>query len=170
MHLRRSLALLTGTLVLTAPLAACGFDPATNRVNNIVPGTNDRDSSVDVLGAVIVSAEEGSGTFVASFANNDLDEEATVSGLTAQEGEDAQVADFTPIELAPNELVNLAQDDQGVEVQGDFGPGDRVRLAVELGGGEVIDIDVPVMPNCDEFEGIDGAGGDCEVAEPEGSH
>jgi hypothetical protein len=170
MHLRRSLALLTGALLLTAPLGACGFDPATNRVYTPAAGVNHRDTTVDVLGAVIVSAEEGSGTFVASFVNNSLEEAATVQTIAAQADTGAQVPDFQPIEVPPNTLVNLAEDDQGVAVEGEFAAGDVLPMVVELSGGELIEIDVPVVPNCGAYEGIDGTGGDCEVAEPVGEH
>lgn len=170
MHLRRSLALLSGALLLAAPLSSCGFDPATNRINAITPGATDRDESVDVLNAVVVSAEEGSGTFIASFVNNDTAESATVAGLAPQDPEAARVAEFSPIEIDANALVNLADDDQGVTVEGDFAAGDVVPMVVELSGGERVELDVPVVSNCDEFEGLDGVGGDCEAAEPEGSH
>lgn len=170
MHLRRSLALLSGALLLTAPLTACGFDSATNRVNTIAPGITDRDASVDVLGAVIVSAEEGSGTFVASFVNNSLEDAATIDALTSQDPEAAEVVDFSAIEVDPNALVNLSEDDQGVQVEGDFGPGGHVAMVLEIAGGELVEINVPVVSNCGSYEGIDGVGGECEVAEPEGEH
>ena len=170
MHLRRSLALLTGALLLAAPLSSCGFDPATNQVNSNTPGTTHRETSVDVLNAVVVSADEGSGTFIASFVNNSTTESASVEGLSPQGETSAQAVDFSPIEVPANALVNLAEDDQGVTVEGDFAAGDVVPLVVELAGGELVELDVPVVSNCDEFEGLDGVGGDCEVAEPEGEH
>ena len=170
MHLRRSLALLSGAILLAAPLASCGFDPATNRINNIAPGTTNRDESVDVLNAVVVSGEEGSGTFIASFVNNDLDESATIEELAAQDQEAASVTDYSPIEIEPNALVNLADDDQGVAVEGDFAAGDVLPMVVELAGGDLVELEVPVVANCREFEGLDGTGGECEVAEPEGEH
>ena len=170
MHMRRSLALLTGALLMTAPLTACGFDKATDRVNTIVVGTSDRDTSVDVLNAVVVSAEEGSGTFIASFVNNDLEEPATVSAITPQDPEAVQVPDFSPIEIEPNGIVNLAEDDQGVAVEGEIEAGGLVTMTVELESGDLIELDVPVVPNCDEYEGLDGVGGECEVAEPVGDH
>lgn len=170
MHRRRSLALLSGALLLAAPLSSCGFDLATDRVNQIAAGTNNRDASVDVLGAVLVSAEEGSGTFIASFVNNSLDETATVEALEPQDAGAAQV-EFEPIEIEPNSIVNLAQDDQGVPVEGDFGPGGTVPMNVTLSDGNTLEIDVPVVPNCREWEGLDGpSGADCEVAEPVGEH
>ena len=56
-------------------------------------------------------------------------------------------------------------------VEGDFGAGDVVPLTVQVAGGEPIEMDVPVVPNCREWEGLDGpASTDCEVAEPVGEH
>jgi hypothetical protein len=170
MHLRRSLALLGGALLLAAPLTSCGFDLATNQVNTIAAGTNNRDTSVDVLGAAVVSGEEGSGTFVATFVNNDVEEPATVESLEPQDAGAAQVVDFTPIEIAPNGLVNLAEEDQRVVVEGDLAAGDNLPMVVQLGSGDTVELDVPVVPNCNEWEGIDANPGDCEVAEPEGEH
>lgn len=170
MHLRRSLALLSGALLLAAPLSSCGFDPATNRINTVAAGTSDRDQSVDVLGAVVVSAEEGSGTFIATFVNNSTTDSASVDGLGPQGETQAQAVDFSPIDLEPGSLVNLAEDDQGVTVEGDFAAGDVLPLVVQLSGGETVELGVPVVPNCREWEGLDGTGGDCEVAEPVGEH
>ena len=82
MPLRRTLALATCVLAVCAPvLTSCGFDYATDRIYTPATGVNNREASVDVLGAVIVSAEEGSGIFVASFANNSTEEPATVEAL-----------------------------------------------------------------------------------------
>ena len=170
MHLRRSLALLSGALLLAAPVSSCGFDQATNRVNTIAAGANDRDESVDVLGAVVVSGEEGSGTFIASFVNNSTTEPAAVEGLEAQDPESAQVVDFSPVELDPSSLVNLAQDDQGFSVEGDFGAGDVLPMVVQLSSGGSVELEVPVVPNCREWEGLDGTISECEVAEPVGEH
>jgi hypothetical protein len=170
MHMRRTLTLAIGALLLAAPLSSCGFDLATDRIYTPAAGTNNRDASVDVLGAAIVSAESGSGTFIATFVNNDLEEEATVDGLTPAADADATVGDFAPITVPPNGLVNLAADDQGgVPVTGDgVNAGGVLSMTVQLSGGQVVELDVPVVTNCGEFEGIDGTGGDCEIAEPEG--
>jgi hypothetical protein len=170
MHLRRSLALLSGAIMLAAPLSSCGFDPATNQVNTIAAGANDRDSSVDVLGAVVVSSEPGSGTFIASFVNNSETEPASVDGMDSEGEATVETVDF-PVEIEPGSIVNLALDDQGVAVEGEFEAGDVVPLTVQLGSGDTIELDVPVVPNCREWEGLDGpVGTDCEVAEPVGDH
>lgn len=169
MLLRRSLALVSGALLLTAPLASCGFDPATDRVNTHTPGTSDRDGTVDVLNAVIVSADEGSGVLITTLVNNDNDNEASLDSVTADDGEAVQVGQFSPISVDPNGMVNLAaEDQQGIPVQGELAAGDVVPLTLQLSGGQVVQLDVPVVWNCEEFAGIDGEGGDCEVAESEG--
>ena len=71
MQVRRSTAMLAGMLLLAVPVtASCGMsglDAATNRDYTPAAGANDRDASVDVLGAVVVSAQKGSGTFLATF-------------------------------------------------------------------------------------------------------
>ena len=171
MHPRRSLALLSGAILLAAPLSSCGFDPATNRINTIAAGTNNRDASVDVLGAVVVSSEEGSGTFIASFVNNSTTEPASVDAMDSPGGEVTVQAESFPVEIEAGSLVNLALDDQGVPLEGDFGAGDVIPLSLQLSGGDTLDIDVPVVPNCREWEGLDGpVGADCEVAEPVGEH
>lgn len=169
MHMRRSLALVTGALLLTAPLSSCGFDLATNRVYTPAAGVNDRDTTVDVLNAVIVSAEEGSGTFVATFVNNDTSEPASVEAMQASGERQVTVEQFAPIEIDPVGMVNLAAEDQeGIAVEGDLAAGQMVPLTIQLSGGQLVDLHVPVVPNCGEFEGLDGVGGECEVAEPEG--
>ena len=168
MQLRRSLALVSGALLLTAPLTSCGFDPATDRVNTITPGTSDRDGTVDVLNAVIVSAEEGSGVLVTTLVNNDNEEGASLDGVTADDPEAVQVGEFSAISIDPNGMVNLAAEDQeGIPVEGELAAGDVVPLTLQLSDGQVVQLDVPVVWNCEEFAGIDGEGGDCEVAEAE---
>src|SRR3954454_22386096 len=103
MQLRRSARLLTaaGVLLLAAPvLTSCGFDYATDRPYTPGAGTNHQDSEVDILGAVVVSAEDGSGTLITSFSNNTQDEEASVTGIAgAGDTADLTVGDFDPIEV-----------------------------------------------------------------------
>src|SRR6476660_93360 len=68
--LGRSLALAGAVLALALPLSSCGFNYATDRIYTPANGANQRDASVDVLGAVIVAAEHNSGTFIATFTND----------------------------------------------------------------------------------------------------
>lgn len=172
MHLRPPARLLAagGALALATVLSSCGFDYATDRPYTPAAGGNDQTLEMDVLGAVVVSGQDGSGTFVASFSNNYQDETASVVSLS---GEGLEFEDFGPIEIEAGELVNI--EDEGVVVTGDLGPGDVVTLQIGFGDGTNTELEVPVVPPCDEFEGLDvsseGSGEtfDCEVAPPVGT-
>ena len=163
MHLRRTIALGTGAIALFA-LTSCGFNYATDRPYTPANGVNNRDASVDILNAVVVSAEEGSGTFVASFSNNDEDNAATFDGLEPVEEGAFTTDDFEPVEIPAGGLVNLANDG-GVGVTGDFAAGDFVEMLVVV-NGERVEMDVHVITNCGDFEGLDGPS-DPEQCEPE---
>ena len=152
----RKLALALGSLVLAAPvLTSCGFNYATDRIYTPAEGVNNRDASVDVLGAVVVSAQPGSGTFIASFANNDQDDPATVESLRgAGDDADLQVDEFDPIEIPAGGLVNLATEG-GIPVHDDFEAGDFLTLVVTFGDGESVEMDVPTVTDCEDYEGLD---------------
>jgi len=152
MQLRPSSRLLaaTGALLLAASLSSCGFGYATDRVYTPANGANERDAGVDVLNAVIVSGQEGSGTFIASFANNSQSEEASVDEF-AGAGDDASLH-------APGQLVNLA-DDGGIAVTGDLAAGDFVTVTMTFGDGQSVEMDVPTVTACGVYEGMDASGG-----------
>jgi hypothetical protein len=164
MQLRRSARLLTaaGALLLAAPvLASCGFNYATDRPYTPGAGTNDQDSRVDVLSAVVVSAEDGSGTLITTFSNNVDDESATVSTI-AGAGDDTalKIGDFDPIELAPGAYVNLASDDSPtadapITVEGEFTTGQFLTLEFTFGDGTSATLDVPTVADCYEYAGLD---------------
>jgi hypothetical protein len=169
MHLRRTLALATGAIALTA-LTSCGFNYATDRPYTPANGVNHQGGSVDVLNAVIVSAEEGSGVFVATLSNNDTEEESSFEGLEAAGESDVTAEEFEAVEIAPGGMVNLAEDG-GIPVTGDFAAGDFVEVSMTI-GSEVIDMDVHVVTNCGDFGGLDGPEDpeQCEAPEPAVEH
>ena len=163
---RCTLALATCVLAVCAPaLTSCGFDYATDRVYTPATGVNNREASVDVLGAVIVSAEEGSGVFIASFANNSTEESATVEALEGVDQSQLTADDFSPVEVPAGGLVNLADED-GIEVSGEVATGGFVPVALQFGNGERVQLDVPVVTNCGYYEGLDGPAS-AEQCEPE---
>ena len=82
---RRRLAVVAAVLLVPS-LGACQYQ--TDKVYQPGVGVNNRDGTVDVLGAVVVSSTEGKGTFVASLANQDLEQTETLTGIT---GEDVEV-------------------------------------------------------------------------------
>jgi hypothetical protein len=168
MQLRTSARLLAsaGALLLAATLSSCGFDYATDRVYTPAAGVNNRDADVDVLGAVVVAAQDDSGTFIASFANNLQDEAATVDSMTSFAGTDADAASsaplkvkaFDPIQIPPGGLVNLASVG-GIPVSGTFTVGQFVTVNITFGDGESVEVQVPTVTNCGEFAGLDTSKG-----------
>ena len=158
-HVRRNLALTIAALLFAVPsLASCGFNYATDREYTPANGANDQHGVVDVLNAVIVSQDEGSGTFLATLANGD--ETTTIYMTSVDFGSNAtiEVADFDPVEIKPRQAVNLA-DGQGIKVEGDFTKGDFVALTVVFDNGESASMKVPVVDATDEWEGMDNATG-----------
>jgi copper(I)-binding protein len=154
----RPLATAAALLALAVPLSSCGFDYATDRDYTPAGGANNREGGVDVLSAVVVSASEGSGTFVASLSNNDPDAEQTFTGVSGDEGASIEAAEFDPITIPAGGLVNLADPAAEVVVTGDFTAGDFVPLALDFGNGERVTMEVPVV--ADDFgywEGMDAS-------------
>lgn len=147
-------------MVLLVPtLGACGsFSYQTDQVYQPGVGVNNREGSIDVLGAVVVSSTDGEGTFVASLVNQG--EEA--DSLESLSGEDIQAQVSSPVEVKADTLVNLA-DTGAVSVTGeDVSPGAFVRLTLQFEGGQSTELNVPVVPDEDEFS-------DVEPASPGGS-
>jgi hypothetical protein len=157
MQLRRSFALTAAALALTAPaLTSCGFDAGTQRVYTPANGVNNREGEVDVLGAVVVSTQEGSGTFIASLSNNSTTEPASLTEIAPAAGGDVTAADFQPVEVKADSLVNLAEPPADIKLTGDFKSGDFVELALGFDNGERTVVEVPVVDNSGYFEGLDG--------------
>ena len=156
--LRRSVALSLGGLVLAAPLlTACGFNYATDRVYTPASGVNNRDADVDVLGAVIVSGQDDSGTFIATFANNNTENKATVESLAGAGGNTIQADSFSPIKIDEGGLVNLATDG-GIPVTGTFTAGNFIPVTLTFGDGERVEMKVPVVPDdSGDYAGLDSS-------------
>jgi hypothetical protein len=160
MQPRRSLRLLVGALVLAAPLlSSCGFDKATDQVYTPAAGTNNRDGQVDVLSAVIVSAQSGSGTFLASLSNNSTTEDATLASVAAagaSAGLTVSPTDLS-IDVPARGFVNLV-DEAPIIVSGDFVPGQVENLTLTFDSGDTVTMDVPVVYACNYYEGLDRSG------------
>ena len=154
----RPLATAAAVLALAVPLSSCGFDYATDRDYTPAGGANNREGDVDILSAVVVSAAEGSGTFVASLSNNDTDTEQSFTGVSGDEGASIEAADFDPITIKPGGLVNLADPPADVVLTGDFAAGDFVDLALDFGNGERVTMNVPVVADDTGYwEGMDAS-------------
>lgn len=154
----RPLATAAAVLALAVPLSSCGFDYATDRVNRVSGGATNREGDVDVLSAVVVSAAEGSGTFVASLSNNDPDHEQTLTAIAGDEGTAITASDFDPVTISAGGLVNLADPAADIVLTGDFEAGDVLPLTVDFGNGERVSLNVPVVADDTGYwEGMDAS-------------
>jgi hypothetical protein len=154
-NLRRTLALGTAGLAATLTLTACGFNYPTDRINNLTAGVNDRNGTVEVLNAAVVSKKDGSGTFVAGFANNDQTQTVRVTGMSSSSSNVTSV-DARKFAIPPNGFVNLA-DSGGVLVTGTFVRGDFINMQISYDNGETTSIGVPVVDDSGQWAGLDTA-------------
>ena len=169
MHLRRTTALTAASLLLAVPmLSSCGFNYATDRPYTPAAGTNNRDGSVDVLGAVIVSAQDDSGTFIASLSNNDQQKSVDFESISGAGDSSLKFQDFPPRTIDPGAALNLSQDG-GVPVTGTFTAGDVVAVSISLSNGERVNMDVPVVADDGYFADFDTSGSSSSSAQPSGS-
>ncbi|CAN5644076.1 hypothetical protein BH11ACT8_BH11ACT8_23960 [soil metagenome] len=147
---RRSAAVAAGVLLLAAPvLSSCGFDAATNRVNTISTGVNDRDGEVDVLGAAIIAGADNVGLLVGSLANNSLD---TADTLTTVGGSVATVDPaFAGLDVPAANAVSLF-DQGGIAVDGAFVAGDFVSVTLGFSSGQSTTIKVNVVKPCYQYD------------------
>lgn len=149
-NVRRRLA--AASLVLLLPgLGACGFGAQTNQVYQPAVGANERGESVDVLGAVVVSEEEGSGTFVASLVNTSLDQDDQLTGIT---GEDVEVELREPVDLQADDIVNLADAGAALVTGERIAAGLYTRLTLEFASGQSTEINLPVVAPEEEFSDV----------------
>ena len=167
---RRSTAIVAGALLLSGGLSSCGFDYATNRVNTISSGVNDRDGEVDVLAAAIISAAPDSGVFVATFANANQQVPIALTGLG---GEATPIEALDPLVVAPQGAQSLYQLG-GIPISGDVGLGDFVSVELTFDSGQTTTIEVAVMRPCYEYDPAKFPGmvlpGAEDAAESEESH
>ncbi len=151
-------ALVATLLALVTAVSACGFNYATDEIYNASAGVNYRASTVDVLGAVIVSAQDGSGTFIATFSNGTVDSTETVKDITAGAADQTTtVTGFEPLTLKPSAFVNLA-DDPSVVVTGDFAAGGYVTLKIDFETAADVELSVPVVAASYQYAGLDVSG------------
>ena len=163
----RRLAPVTVLLALGSPaLASCGFDYQTNQVNTITHSATQRTDTVAVLGSVLVSAQPGSGTLVATFVNSDREESAGVEAVAGTGEPVVDAPEFEPVEIPPQERAVLAETG-GIAVEGDFVPGDFAPIEFTFADGSSIELDVPVVPPCRQWEGLDDSADDADSLQPE---
>jgi hypothetical protein len=154
--IRRSVA--AAAVALTVPLlSSCGanFNAPTDQVYTPGVGTNDRSGNVDVLNAMIVSGEDGSGTVIAGLVNNVSDTPDELTGV-AGAGDDAPIGvdSGDQIEIPADGFVQLADTGSisatGTQIQ----PGHFIELTFSFEHAESVNIEVPVVANTEEFSDV----------------
>lgn len=154
---RRATALASLALVLAPVLSSCGFDYATNRDYNVGVGTDNKEGDVNVLAAVIVSAEDGEGVFVAGLASELTDDSVTLEDITGTGTEDSATFEVPEgIEVEPGGFLNLNNSEEPIRVTGDFAPGQFVPAVLSFSNGERVEMDVFVVSNCDDYANVTG--------------
>ncbi|MGL5810371.1 MAG: hypothetical protein ACRCYQ_10545 [Nocardioides sp.] len=157
---RRRTAAGAGTLaagLLLGSLAGCGFTNATERDYTPANGANANDvgTGMAVLGAVIVSSEPGSGTFIASFANKTADRSIRLESLAGGDSaEQVTAAKLKQIKLPPGGYLDLS-DSGGIKVTGEFEAGQVASVTLGFSSGESIEQNVPVVEETGQWEGLD---------------
>jgi hypothetical protein len=140
----------TAIVLLVPVLAACGFNAQTDQVYQAATGVNDRSGTINVLNALIVSGEDGSGTFAGSLVNLSQKDDDTLVSITG----DGITATGTPVTVPADQLVNLATKGQ-VTMTGDgVVPGKWVRLELKFQSGQTTDVNVPVVTHMDEYSQV----------------
>jgi hypothetical protein len=134
----------TVAVVLLVPLlGACGFGAQTDQVYQPAVGVNDHKGQVDVLGAVVASASEGLGTFVASLDNKNPRKAITLVDVKGSEGIEPHLV--APVKVEPGTLVNLA-DLGAVRVTGEgVKAGGFARLTLIFDTGQSSEVNAPIV-------------------------
>ncbi len=160
-HPRRTLRFAIGALLLAAPvLSSCGFDYATDRVNDLTPGHTNRDGSVDVINSLIVAGHPGSGTLIGLLVNNDVEHDAALTSVTS--GPDDAAADMDELTIVAGGRADLR--DAGIRIEGTFEAGQVYDVTLTFDDGEVVEADVPVVTECGQYDGYDDAPGADDAA------
>lgn len=141
-------------LVLAPALAACGFNAPTDQVYQPAEGVLNRDQDVDVLNALIVSGQDGSGTFVANLVNNDVetaDRLVSVAGPEITVPADTLTAEDADAVIPADGALNLATQGR-ITVTGDGVVAGRfVEVVLTFASGDAVNVRVPVVRNDGDY-------------------
>ncbi|MGA8257498.1 MAG: hypothetical protein WB767_13070 [Nocardioides sp.] len=153
MFLRRPTAIAAGVLLLATPvLTSCGFDYATDRVNTISAGVNERNGDVDILGAVVIAGQDDAGVFVATLANNSTSDEAALTAFTGgAAGELQPIEEVATVTVPRSGAVSMFQTG-GIPVSGTFKAGNFVDVTLNFSNGQSSTLEVPVVTPCFQYD------------------
>jgi len=145
--------------LLTLPaMSSCGsnFNAPTDQVYQPGVGVNDRSGSIDVLHALIVSGEDGTGTLIAALVNNEVESDDALVGV-AGFADDASIkvtARGDQVEIPAGELYQLAEEGN-ISVRADqVKPGRFIELTFSFELGESVTLEVPVVARSGDYANV----------------
>jgi hypothetical protein len=128
-------------LLLAPTLTACGFSVQTDQVYQAAVGVNDRSGQVHILNALIVSDEDGSGTFAGTLVNKSTTEDDRLESVTGE----GITASRRTIEIPAGGIATLAESGD-VTLTGDaIEPGVFVTLTFAFSDGDSVTVSMPVV-------------------------
>lgn len=171
-------------LILAVPaLSSCSstnFDAQTDQYYTPTDGENDREGTVDVIHALIVSEEPGSGRLIAALSNSETGDGGPVgvdSGDSAADSEgegddeltgvrgvaESEAVQFSLVEgetvIPAGGTLQLADEGSAViSVSGDpeqVAPGKYVRLEFTFANGEAAELNVPVLEPGEDYADVE---------------
>jgi len=137
---------IVAALLLAPALTACGFSAQTDKIYQAANGINDRTGTVEILNAQIISAADGSGTFIATLDNNDATNDDKLISVTGG----GVTAKSDGVDIPADGVANLAEpaktgDPVQVQVDGDaIQAGKWVRLTFTFASGQSTEALIPI--------------------------
>lgn len=154
----RTVALAAALLLSVPALAACQNQAQTNAIYTPAEGVNDRDGSVDVLNALVVSDNQDGGRIIAGLSNNDTSEADELTGVSVAEG-DAQVElGEGDTEIPAGGNLQLADDDAAQVLVTGVALGRFVRVTFEFSNADAVTVNMPVVQAGDDFADVEVPG------------
>ena len=144
----RSRMIAAAAVLVVPTLAGCStnFSAPTDQVYDPSRGTNDRSGTVDVLGTVVVSPANGTGTAVATLVNNDSSKPDKLLAVTVA-GAPAKIDQAADVTIPPLGFINLATSGAVTATADAIVAGKFIELTFTFQRGQAITIQAPVVPN-----------------------
>jgi hypothetical protein len=128
-------------LLLAPVLTACGFSEQTDQVYQPAVGVNDRSGQIDILNALIVSGEDGSGTFAGTLVNKNTTESDTLDSVTGP----GITSSRRSVEIPAGGNALLADTGRVTVTGTGIEPGKFVELTLGFASGQSTTVKVPVV-------------------------
>lgn len=132
-------------------LAGCGFSVQTDQVYQPATGTDNRDGSVYVLNALVVSGGPDTGRLVASLVNEN---QTTPDKLLNVTGPQLQAASPGAVPIPAGGLVNLATGNPITITGGGLSAGNFVTMTFAFANSARVTMLVPVVDHSGDYAGI----------------